>query len=135
MSRHLSPTTMEMFAARQLAPKELLEAARHMAICEECRANLGETQRLRTGAQFIRDDLRRESLSHLNYEQLEGYVNESLDAVERDIITNHLAYCETCTTEVEELRRLRDSLSIYPNKTEPEPAAPHWWQKLAALFA
>ena len=135
MSRHLSPEIAERFAARQLPPNELLETAQHLTLCEECRAKVREAGKVRTTTEFIRNDLQREPLTHLSYEQLAGYVDEALDRVDRDIVTNHLAYCVTCADEVRELSLLRDSLSTYPQARQTESLQPNFWKRIAAFFS
>jgi hypothetical protein len=135
MLRHLSPEIVERFATRQLPPNELLETAQHLTLCEECRTKVREAERVRTTTEFIRDDLQREPLTHLSYEQLAGYVDEALNRVDRDIVTNHLAYCTVCANEIRELSLLRDSLSTYPQAIQPESIQPNFWQRLAAFFS
>lgn len=56
-----------------------------------------------------------ETLNHPSQERLHGFVEESLDVAERGVVDRHLATCEACRTEAEELRSLFASFSQLPS--------------------
>ncbi|MBS1808317.1 MAG: hypothetical protein JST84_09010 [Acidobacteria bacterium] len=117
MSEHLTKIQFENFFTRRLSPGELVAAARHIAICIECReqvkAKAGATERVAA----LQSSFYAEALPpHLSYEQLAAYVEKNADEVEQAIITNHLAICQQCATEAKELQELADSLA---NRKQP----------------
>ena len=48
--------------------------------------------------------------SHLLYQELADYVDNTLSDVEREIADGHLEYCQSCKLEVEDLDRARARL-------------------------
>ena len=138
MSVHLDSHALELFIAHKLAPDELLRAARHVGVCQSCRERIGHAERTGVRIENLRTELRRDLKpieQHLDYEQLEAYVDDTLGAVGREIAANHLAICRPCAREAQELESFREDLThTNASKTglrlPPDlPARQHWWQR------
>lgn len=124
MSDHLSEQQIERYAGRSLTAVELLTADEHLAECAECREKARASAGLSTGASSLHAGLTTpdvEEPEHPDYEQLEGYVDGTLGAVDREIVEGHLEFCESCAADVAELRPFRDVLAVFPEK-EYSPA-------------
>ncbi len=118
MSEHLDKNRTELFLSRRLKPDELLEATRHLAVCDACQSNLKSARDISTSTAFIARDLQKTfqpKQTHLNYEELEAFVNETLKQSEKEKVKKHLSLCTVCDTDAKELILMRDNLSIYPN--------------------
>ncbi len=136
MSEHLDTHGLEHFIARKLPPDELLRAARHIGVCQSCRERIE-----RTGARIesLRVELRRGAQTvepHLDYEQLAAYVDDTLDAVGREIAGNHLAVCSPCTREVQELEAIRAELMQphHASSTAASLPSENLWQRFTDSF-
>ena len=141
MSEHLTEKTIELFLARKLKPNELVDATRHIAVCDACRQKLSEKKDILTSVRYLNADLQSAIVSHnhLSYEQLEAYVDESLKHSEREKVNQHLADCNACAKEAREFAELRDNLSTYPNIapsviTVNGAQEETFWKKLFAFF-
>jgi hypothetical protein len=141
MSGHLTEKTIEFFLARKLKPNELVDATRHIAVCDACRQKLSEAKDILASARYLNRDLQLtiESHNHLSYEQLEAYVDESLKLSESEKVNRHLADCAVCAKEARELVLLRDNMSTYPNAAPSLRAVVAaqegtFWQKLTAFL-
>lgn len=139
MSEHLDTYGLERFIARTLPPDKLLLAARHIGICQSCRERIARAERTAESIDSLRAVLSREAKSveqHIVYEQLEAYVDDTLDAVGREIAHNHLAVCPPCAREAQDLATLKEDLA-HPhhvsNAATDLPSEPRWqrlWNSL-----
>lgn len=116
MSEHLAKETVARLLSRQLPPAELLAATQHLSSCAECRQQCETARNFTAAAKSLATELNLAPADdlHLNYEQLEGYVDEQSSQAERDLVNKHLAICDTCAQEVKELSLLKSNLSSYP---------------------
>jgi Putative zinc-finger len=111
MSKHLDTHGLELFIARKLPPDDLLRVARHLGVCQSCRKRIAHVEGIGARVESLRAELSWNAKSvehHLDYEQLEAYVDDKLDAVGREIADNHLASCPPCAREAQELESLRE---------------------------
>jgi len=65
--------------------------------------------------------------THLPEFILVGYVNETLDAVDREIVEGHLSECSVCLAEARELRQLRTELTSRPQRITNPHRHPRWY--------
>ena len=137
MIEHLSPLTIELLTGRRLAPQDLLPATRHLSGCAECRQRVTEAAEVANRVRPLTAELQSATAepSHLPYEQLEAYVDESLDLGSREEVKRHLAVCAECQGEAVELKALRDNLSTYPLVSTaavlPVTRQQSFWERLA----
>jgi len=112
MTEHLSLQEFEDFRQRKLSPAELLRVGDHLAECEACR-QLGEGEGLWDRFQALQAALgagEGEEPYHLSAEEMSGYLDGTLDEVDREVVEGHLALCPDCQAEVQDLREFRESL-------------------------
>jgi len=60
--------------------------------------------------------------SHLTYEEMEAYLDSRADRIDGELAQGHLSLCARCAAEVEDLRRVRESVA--PRR--------RWWIAAAA---
>jgi hypothetical protein len=121
MSAHLSIQEQSFLISRKLEqglpPRQLTQVFAHLAECAACQEALN---RLRNRVMQLNDTIEW-TPTHLEFEQLAGYVANNLDEVEREIADNHLAACEFCAQEVQELNLLQRDLSVTWAAPHPQP--------------
>ncbi|MBI3425801.1 MAG: hypothetical protein HY011_22975, partial [Acidobacteria bacterium] len=143
MSAHLSPQEQVYLISRKLAlgnaPRPLAQLFAHLAECAACQEavtklhnqalSLPGTNELNTNA----PDTHEWQPAHLDYERLAGYVANNLESVEREIADNHLAVCEFCAQEMQELTALQHALANeLPASRPARPVA--WWKHFRMLW-
>ncbi|MBS1826224.1 MAG: zf-HC2 domain-containing protein [Acidobacteria bacterium] len=112
---HIEERQVAAYWSGTLPPQELLRLDDHVAACESCRSLLSDGKPHRPPIAPFED--------HLSYEDL----RDSLTAAPSDSIRTHLANCETCRKEFEDLRAFQRELQT----RHPTSA---WW-KSAAIAA
>ena len=104
-SAHLTDRTLEQYARRELAPRELLQAARHLSGCEQCRARAGSPP-----LDAVRAALRPDPAesAHLDPEaELIPYADGTAGAATREIVETHVEDCASCRADLRDLQALR----------------------------
>lgn len=108
MIAHMSNTQIEKFCARVLPAPEMVAVAEHISNCASCRLLFHETSQRRRNFTPITINLSPEFCfrdDHLDYEQMVGLVEDTLDDEDRKIISIHLETCARCG---EDLRRFEE---------------------------
>src|SRR5690349_9183635 len=93
--RHLNYDQLESYRRRTLLPDALLEADRHLAQCEQCRAKLPGAGAARHMSALIAAT----GSPHLSFEDLEAYANGTLQLADRPRVITHLDLCPACRDE------------------------------------
>ena len=99
MQNHLSDSEMARYRQRHSPPEELLRTDEHLTHCEECRARVLEEVRFG---------------GHLEYEQMEEYVDGAVGPLERQKILAHTRVCPMCAGELQNLEDLREQMQAAP---------------------
>ena len=89
MADHLSTKTIELLADRSLAPGELLDAAHHLAACVDCREKVRQATSATKRAALLSEELRADDAIHLDYDQIESYIELKWQEVYRFEHTPH----------------------------------------------
>ena len=124
MANHLSDEDIGRYRDRMMAPTESLAANSHLAACEECyrrfdRDYLGEAFRL---AQTDLLSAETATEDHISYDERAAFVDGRLSQQDREILESHLEVCPRCETDVEDLRRVKTTLTT---ERELSPRRPH----------
>ncbi len=128
MSDHPSPDALRRYRAGDLPPAELLAVDAHLEGCAECRA---QSHASTGAASALRAALASSPAGHLDYENIEAYVDGTLGADEREAVEAHIGGCQACSEDVGDLRRVRVELSIAADAAPAIAAAPSPWQWLS----
>lgn len=140
VTEHLSSNTIDLLTGGGLSPAQLLAATSHLATCVECRQKASEAADVTGRTQQLRGQLQPLSpeISHPDYEQLEGYLDDSLSFTDRESLKRHFASCAACLKEVQELEALRDNLKAYPvvagSTARLKKERESIWQRIPALI-
>ena len=112
MSTHVSKSQLERFAVGALEDVELVSVATHTADCENCHKAFVEELRRRVGSGPFVFSLNPEFWfrhDHLQFEDLVGVADETVDAELKEIFDIHLKTCRRCS---EDLKSLHDFRSL-----------------------
>lgn len=136
---HISDEIFDRYAERKADAAEILRVQTHVAACDACRAKLarvlGEEKVFAAiHGDFAFDDFADEP-EHLLYQQLEFFVDDKLDEVEREIAESHLAICGECEKDLADLRKYREIAATAPIVNEPNAVTTRrsFWQKIFAF--
>ncbi len=119
MSEHLTQTQIVDYGRRPIPTAEWLFVSDHLAVCEECRLQVEEVVddeatflSLKSG---VFDEAEEGSLVaegiHLTFEQMADYVDETIASRERQVVEEHLVWCELCETAVDDLRAFKEQVT------------------------
>ena len=101
MNAHPSRPELEQYRHRQLSPSALLHVDDHLKSCPDCRTQVSP------GIESI--SLAPDTSEHLNYDEVERFVDGHANPAEREIVASHIGVCARCKEEVEVLTRLAAS--------------------------
>ncbi len=121
MAEHLSNETIQLYLHRELAAESRFNADIHFADCSSCRERLGEGDKLQALYQAFQADLAistEETCQHLTDEEVLAYLKNRLGAVELEIATSHLVWCEECQFEVNQMRIIASELDFRQGQTK-----------------
>ena len=111
MNEHLSTEVVERFHQQALKPGDKREIYQHIIVCELCRKRIVTPRVEKAALSSLIEQLvgeRDEEPYHLPFELIAGYVEETLDRIDRATAEMHIEDCAECAAEVKDLR---DSLA------------------------
>ncbi|HEV7904033.1 MAG TPA: zf-HC2 domain-containing protein, partial [Pyrinomonadaceae bacterium] len=148
VTEHLTGEAIEHYRAGRSSVAEVLAAQDHVVVCAECRARLEAAVGADTAVLSLRRQMTQaaapgtpEAEFHLPYEQLALYVDDKLDAVEREIADSHLSSCGDCAADLADLRNYGE-IAAGANSTDLKPTVgvnadpdiTSAWQRFVALL-
>jgi anti-sigma factor RsiW len=110
MSEHLSRDYVARYLQRSLSRSERTAADAHLEDCEACRRLVSESPDLQSAFVSFREDVRAQAergLTHLEYEQMEAYVDGTMSNADREIVDSHTERCGVCGGELRDLQEFR----------------------------
>jgi hypothetical protein len=147
VTHHLSTSELQQFCVNALAAEELTASASHTADCRLCQSRFIEEVRRQSGSTFGNITLEPEfwfQNEHVDFDQLMGLADNSLDQDVQDIINIHLKTCETCQERVRSFLAFRYTtgremnLSYGPvdiDSSRDKVVTGPWWQRLQSRQA
>lgn len=142
MTKHISTSRMKRFCVRALPVRELTSIAEHLAACPPCQEEFTQALRSRRGPAPLKFTLAPEfelRHDHVDYEQLVGLTDNSLDAAERTMIDVHLRVCASCQEDIRSFLAVREQIDKETQSSYAPiaPGAAHdlpwlaWWRGIA----
>ena len=104
---------MKRFCLRALPVGELTSIAEHLAACPPCQEEFTQALRSRRGSAPLKFTLAPEfglRHDHVDYEQLVGLADNSLDAAERAMVDIHLRVCASCQEDINSFLEIREQI-------------------------
>lgn len=111
MTEHLSSEVVERFHQQALTPGDKRKIYSHIIVCDLCRERIVTPSVEQTALQSLTEQLMpeaHEEAYHLPFHLIAGYVEQTLDQIDRATAEMHLEDCAECAAEVTDLR---DSLA------------------------
>jgi len=102
-----------------MRPDELISASDHLAACSECSQLIHAPNLVEAAYGAAHHSLATAGGDHLLFEQLAGFVDDTLEAPDREIVEHHLAACEECEADLQSLFDLSWQIS----RADQEPLA------------
>jgi anti-sigma factor RsiW len=137
MSQHLSAQDFERYRNRDLSPAEILALGDHLENCVSCQAEGRENKEIQNATKQILSQLQAETdfpETHLGYQAVADYVDNTLSEVEREIADSHLEHCRSCEEEVDDLLATKAQLALLPDASYLPRKIPNLWQRLTGLW-
>ncbi|MEP7337585.1 MAG: zf-HC2 domain-containing protein [Acidobacteriota bacterium] len=133
VSEHLAESLIERYRRRQLDPAEMLALDEHLTACAACRGQMRVAlsladvpARLQNGLVIVEDEG-----DHLAGGQLRAYLQQQLDAVDRELAESHLDFCQNCQSRLGELRRAMQPENTPVAVSDPkQPDSENWFDSL-----
>lgn len=113
MTQHVSNSKNKRFCVRALPVEELATIAEHLDTCSTCLDQFTKTLQSRRGSAPLRFTLAPEFWfrnEHVDYDELVGLADSTLDAIEREVIDLHLKVCGSCKEDVRSFLVLREQI-------------------------
>lgn len=119
MSDHLTQTQIADYGRRPLPPAEWLFVSGHLSACEVCRLRVeevvdSEATYLALKSKVFDEAEARSSVAeraHLTFEQVAGFVDETIAGGKLRAVKEHLAWCEECEAAVDDLRAFKEQVA------------------------
>jgi hypothetical protein len=113
VTTHLSDNEIEAYRSRTASPEQLLAVNDHIVECHQCYRLIESPGKLRATHDAIKTDLEAVPLhwhEHLDYGQLAGYVDETLDEKAKASVSVHIEQCVECASELREITTLKSRI-------------------------
>lgn len=124
MSEHLTVEKIKLYLSRRMKSAELLMADDHLAACDLCYKQINDSSHAQKAVDFDFLQSSAEDFEHLSYEQLEHYVDEKSNDIEKEIADVHLQVCADCKAEMNGLLEMRKLIKVdTQNQALAPPAA------------
>ena len=120
MTEHLSTDIVQRFHQQALAAGDRAVIYDHVLECEACRGRIVDSRSEPIALQALSDHLlpgNDEESYHLDYEVIDGYIENKLDEVDRSTAELHFEVCAECLAEATDLR---DSLATMRAVSVPQ---------------
>ncbi len=116
---HISREQLNSYRNRALLPQELVGVDAHLARCQECRDELSALASL--SASTI-SAVREARFEHISYEQMDAWVENTLDSTERELVLSHIGLCAPCARQLQAYESYAPAMSA-PIVTPAQPVA------------
>lgn len=116
MAEHISSQLMDAYQKRTLAARELISVDRHLAVCADCRAQLTRLRDWSATASALQQEFIGgvTASDHPEHDQMNAYVDGTLDEVDEEIVEGHLEVCASCAGVARDLRAFKQQLAATP---------------------
>lgn len=139
VTHHLTTSQVEHFCVSALAEDELAAAAIHVANCQPCQTELTEELGRQNSSRPLNFTLEPEFWfrnDHVDFDELVGLADNTLDDDLREVIDIHFKTCEKCREDVRSFLafRVANAREMYVSYGREAPQyvllTVPWWQRL-----
>jgi len=97
---------MEAYRNRTASPEQLLAINDHIFECDQCFRLVDSPEKVQAAYEAVNKYVLL-GVEHLDYDQVEGYVDGTLDVEKRESVAVHIEDCKECAREVREIAELK----------------------------
>ena len=97
---------MEAYRNRTASPEQLLAINDHIFECDQCFRLVDSPEKVRAAYEAVNKYVLL-GVEHLDYDQVEGYVDGTLDVEKRESVAVHIEDCKECAREVRVIAELK----------------------------
>ena len=136
-TEHLTTEILQAYVARTLGPEDLLRADGHLQKCDRCHGSITELKPMQEAAAVILSGACKAQADldmHLSYEQMEAYVDGTIDDVAHEIADVHTASCSFCLDQLNDLRELKESIGRQTDERPSSATHVSFWDKISAAL-
>ena len=101
---------MEAYRNRTASPEQLLAINDHIFECDQCFRLVDSPEKVQAAYEAVNKYVLL-GVEHLDYDQVEGYVDGTLDVEKSESVAVHIEDCKECAREVREIAELKDKLA------------------------
>jgi len=123
MAEHLTEEQLEGYRLRRMPVAELLAVDDHIAACEACRSQVSKATSDSLAVHLTVDP------EHPQYEELVGFLDETLDDIERQVIESHLSGCSRCSADIGDLRAARSEITDHEYRPTRSTSRTTFWRR------
>ena len=115
---------MEAYRNRTASPEQLLAINDHIFECDQCFRLVDSPEKVQAAYEAVNKYVLL-GVEHLDYDQVEGYVDGTLDVEKRESVAVHIEDCKECAREVREIAELKARIEadVKSRTTLPKLAA------------
>jgi putative zinc finger protein len=111
---HLTAERIDRYRRGASAPADIAELFNHVAACDDCRHRMNDGSQLSRAYAALGPGVLSSAIqdeSHLPAELLALYVDDEVDAADREIAESHIEFCHECRADVLDLRDIKRQFS------------------------
>jgi hypothetical protein len=124
VNRHLSNIEIEAYRSRSASPEQLLAINDHLFECDRCFRLFDSPDKVGRTYEAFKKIISPGAVrwhKHLDYDQLEGYVDGTLDADGRRFVLAHIEDCEECRSDIRDMAAIKERIKPQAD-SQPMPA-------------
>jgi hypothetical protein len=112
---HLSDVDIEAYRSRSATPDKLLAMNDHLFECDQCLRLCDSPDKVGRTYEAFRKFLETEARwkEHLDFEQLEGFVDGTTGADTTRQVLAHIADCAECRSGIRDLKAIRERIESH----------------------
>jgi hypothetical protein len=124
VKKHPTETEMDAYRNRTASPEQLLAINDHIFECDQCFRLVDSPEKVQAAYEAANKYVLL-GVEHLDYNQVEGYVDGTLDVEKRESVAVHIKDCKECAREVREIAELKARIEadVKSRTTLPKLAA------------
>jgi anti-sigma factor RsiW len=120
-NQHLSREQLERYRDRALSPGELSAVDAHLGRCADCRDVLAASARTASAATLLAA-IQESSSEHITFEQMDAWVDDTIDPTERELVSAHIGHCGACARQLRKYEQAAPAMSVPVVRMQAQPA-------------
>lgn len=120
-NQHLSREQLERYRDRALPPGELSAVDAHLGLCADCRNVLAASAPTGSVAALLAA-IQESSSEHITFEQMDAWVDDTIDATVRELVSAHIGHCAACARQLQNYEQAAPAMTVPVIRMQAQPA-------------